>query len=264
MSAQGYTLHNSWVQARERLDLIGAFCDPGSIRYLESLGVSEGWRCLDVGAGGGSITEWLCRKVGASGHVLATDIDMRFLDVLEYPNLEVRRHDIATEALPEATFDLVYAPAVLTHLDGRDVALQRLASALKPGGRLLVEEADYVSWVPDPRWRNADLYGKGWAAAFHVFTAGGADFHYARRLYQDVCAAGLIDVDAEGRVPMLRAGTPQARFWQLTFAQLRDRMVNTGLITDEEMDEFLALHDHQDFVWMGGILMAVWGTAPRA
>jgi SAM-dependent methyltransferase len=92
-------------------------------------------------------------------------VDTRFLDALEYPNLEVLRHDITIETLPERAFDLVYARAVLTHLAGRDVALRRMAAALKPGGKLLVEEVDVVCCVPDPRFQGAALYGEGWAAA---------------------------------------------------------------------------------------------------
>jgi hypothetical protein len=61
---------------------------------------------------------------------------------------------------------------------------------------------------------------------------------------------------------MLRAGAPAARFWKITFAQLRDRIVEAGSLTNERMDEFLALHDAKDFAWMNNIVMAVWGTAP--
>jgi hypothetical protein len=122
---------------------------------------------------------------------------------------------------------------------------------------------DVVSCVPDPRFQGATLYGKGWAAALRVFSEGGADIHYGRRLYADVCAAGLVDVDAEGRVLVLRAGTPLARFWQLTFAQLRDRMTNSGLLTNDQIDQFLLLHEAKDFVWLNNIIMAVWGVAPE-
>jgi hypothetical protein len=66
-----YSLDNTWVQARERLAALEALVDPSTIRHLEALGVSEGWQCLEVGGGGGSITEWLCRRVGPAGRVVA-------------------------------------------------------------------------------------------------------------------------------------------------------------------------------------------------
>jgi 2-polyprenyl-3-methyl-5-hydroxy-6-metoxy-1,4-benzoquinol methylase len=94
-----------------------------------------------VGAGGGSIAEWLAGQVGPDGRVLATDIDTRFLEQLSHKkNVEVRRHDIVSDSLPERAFDLVHARLVLLHLPERDRVLGRMAAALKPGGWLLTEE----------------------------------------------------------------------------------------------------------------------------
>ncbi len=104
-----YTFDNAWQQARQRLTGLEAWLDPGTIRHLEMLQVGAGWRCLEVGAGGGSIASWLGARVGASGHVVATDIDPRFIDVLDAPNVEVRRHDIVTDDLETGAFDLVHA-----------------------------------------------------------------------------------------------------------------------------------------------------------
>ena len=76
----GYTLDNAWNQASARLAALEAVFDSGTIRYLDGIGVGDGWRCLEVGAGGGSIAAWLARRVGAGGCVLATDIDTRFAE----------------------------------------------------------------------------------------------------------------------------------------------------------------------------------------
>jgi len=57
-----------------------------------------------------------------SGRVLVTNIDPRFLEPLHLPNLEVRRHDIATDPLPEAVFDLVHSRLVLLHVPEREEA----------------------------------------------------------------------------------------------------------------------------------------------
>src|SRR5215207_1546091 len=74
---------------------------PGTVARLEKLGVREGWHCLEVGAGRSSIADWLCRRVGPQGHVLATDLDVRFVEAgVPHTNLEVRRHDIRFDPLP--------------------------------------------------------------------------------------------------------------------------------------------------------------------
>ena len=140
-----YLSDNAWVHARERLALGERVADPSTQRHLLGLGVTQGWRCLDVGAGGGSVAEWLCRHVGPTERVVATDIDTRFLEALDSPNLEIRKHNVISDALEEEAFDLVHTRAVLFHLAERDKALDRIAAAVRPGGWLLAEETDRIT-----------------------------------------------------------------------------------------------------------------------
>jgi hypothetical protein len=58
---------------------------------------------------------------------------------------------------------------------------------------------------------------------------------------------------------MIRAGTPNAHMWRLTITQRRDQLTRAGLLTDEEMDRYLALYDDAGFVAMDYMVMAVWG-----
>jgi SAM-dependent methyltransferase len=256
----GYAFDNAWKQARERLALLEAVLDPGTIRRLSAMGVGTAWHCLEVGGGGGSIAEWLCQRVGASGRVMAIDIDTRFLDALDHPNLTVRQHDIVTTPLPEATFDLVHIRAVLTHIVGRKQAIDHMVAALKPGGWLLAEEPDYGSWaLVEPSSTGAAIWAKGWTAVQRVLSAAGFDFQYGRRLYGDLCKAGLVDVETEGQVWTMRPGMPVTRFYRVTWTQLTERIVGTGLLTAYEMEQYLALHDDPAFVSLSNILMGAWG-----
>ena len=83
----------------DRLILYEQIWDPITICHLEINGVSEGWHCLEVGAGAGSIAKWLSARVGPAGKVVATDINTRFLNRLSLPNLEIRQHDIVKDDL---------------------------------------------------------------------------------------------------------------------------------------------------------------------
>jgi len=47
-----YSLDNDWILARQRLALLEAHTDVGTIRFLDALDVGDGWRCLEVGGGG--------------------------------------------------------------------------------------------------------------------------------------------------------------------------------------------------------------------
>lgn len=259
-----YAFDNGWRRARERLAALEAIYDPVTCRHLDDLGIAPGWRCLEVGAGGGSIAAWLCERAGPGGAVLATDLDPRFLAALDAPNLEVRRHDVAAEELPAGRFDLVHARHVLTHLPDPGCALGRMVAALKPGGRLLVEEADFASRVPDPASVDADLMARCERAWEQHVRSRGMDPACGRRLYGMVRARGLGDLGSEGRVWVVRGGTPEARVQALSYAQLRDGLLATGLVTAAELERFLALQDDPDAVWLGPTLVSVWGRKPPA
>src|ERR1700737_4409193 len=111
-----YVLDNAAREAADRFPALSATFDQGTIRHLQDLGVGPGWDCLEVGGGGGSIAAWLAQRVGPGGHVLVTDIDPRFLESLHLPNTEISRHNIATDPLAQAAFDLVHARLVLVHV----------------------------------------------------------------------------------------------------------------------------------------------------
>jgi SAM-dependent methyltransferase len=270
MTGPQYLPSNAWPEERRRLAALEEHYDPGSIRLLRALGVAPGWRCLEVGAGGGSIAAWLCEQVGASGRVVATDIDTRFVEQLAYPQLEVRRHDITADPLEADTFDLVHARAVLTHFSGRAEilggALRKLVAALKPGGVLLLAEPDNSSLVADPRAgeRFRDLLARYRDASVETVQAAGGDLYYGRRLYGDLCALGLEGVDAEGRSGMVRGGSPVAALRRLTLERLRERLIATGRLTADEVDELRGYFDSPEVLWLSETGVAAWGRRPPA
>src|SRR6267142_6959784 len=108
-----YVLDQGFVEERKRLSGMESLWDPGSQALLDELGLGSGSRCLEVGAGGGSMAEWMARR-GAK--VTAIDIDTRFIESLASDSIEVRRVDLRTDALPQDEFDLVHARLVLEHL----------------------------------------------------------------------------------------------------------------------------------------------------
>jgi SAM-dependent methyltransferase len=250
-------------QARKRFAALPRIYDSGTIRHLEALGVGEGWRCLEVGAGGGSIARWLAQRVGRSGHVLATDIDTRFLEVLAGPTLEVRRHDVTADPLPAAAFDLAHARLVLAHLPEREAALARLVEALKPGGWLLLEEFDSLSMPPDPALNPVERRLRLYEAMLRVMTERGVDLRLGRLLPGRLRAHGLTNVGAEGRVGLLRGETPWADLLKAGVEQLRAAIGASEGLTAEECDRELACLDDPDLMNPSPVMWAVWGRKRR-
>ena len=149
MNRTTYAFENARAVQRDRLRLLAALLDDGTFRLLERLGVRPGWRCLEVGAGSGSVAAWLCDRTAPGGSVLATDLDTTVLRELEHPNLEVRVHDLLADELPEQEFDLVHARLLLAWLADPERGLRSMLGALRPGGCMLVEEMDFHSIAPD-------------------------------------------------------------------------------------------------------------------
>jgi SAM-dependent methyltransferase len=254
-----YTFENSGSQAATRFSALAEIFDPGTIRHLSEIGVGSGWHCLEVGAGGGSIAAWLCDRVGGNGQVIATDIDTRFLEPLNRSNLEVRRHDITLDPLPEAEFDLVHFRLVLGHLPNRDEILGRLVTALRPGGWLLAEEFDSWSLRPDGSINDAETSLKAFAAMQSVLGRHGFDGYYGRRLVARLRAHHLAEILAEGRVFIYEGGTSGANLTHAGISQTRNEMIDAGAISPAEIERDLQQLSRPDFMMPSPIMWAVRG-----
>lgn len=260
-----YTLVNDWNRAQERLAALERIEDPATIEYLQRIGITTGWHCLEIGGGGGSITEWLCQRVGPTGHVMATDIDTRFLDALSFPQLEVCQHDIVTDTLVTRAFDLVHTRNVLMHLPDRTHVLAKLAEAVRPGGWVLVEEPDFVtasveSSVDDSLRR---LHDEVFQKIRSSMTAQGVDWFFGARTFGILRSLGFESLKAEGRVQIIQGGSPEAELFQLSWAQLKAFVVSEGLTTERQFNEFLGLYGNPSFAWRADLRMSVWGRRPQ-
>ncbi|MFI8945903.1 methyltransferase domain-containing protein [Streptomyces sp. NPDC053750] len=256
----GYLLDNRQNEAAERFDAFATLFDPTTFRHLEALGVGPGWRCWEVGAGGTSVVSWLAKKVGPTGRVVATDIDTTRVAPVARPPLEVRVHDVGAEEPPGEGFDLVHARLVLVHVPERDRALRSMAKALRPGGRLLVEDADPAlqpllcpdEHGPDQQLANRLRHG------FRQLLAGrGADLSYGRRLPRLLREAGLLRVEADAYFPV--ASVACAVLESATIRQVRDRLVEAGVATHEDIDRHLVNVASGDMDLATAPMISAWG-----
>jgi SAM-dependent methyltransferase len=257
-----YMLDNARGEAADRFAALSTLFDPTTVRHLERCGIRPGWRCLEVGAGGGSVAAWLADRVGASGAVLATDIEPRFLRALARPNMEVRRHDIGVEALPERAFDLVHARLVLMHVPDRNLALDRLIGALKPGGWIVAEEFDSVSLPPAPEQCPSETRLDTQISLLQLLEDHGVDRLYGRKLYGALRSHGLVDVDSEGRVVMLRHGSPGESMLRANYMQLRTEMVDEGYISEGQIESDLKRLQDPHFAMPCAIMWSATGRRP--
>ena len=258
MAAYGFD--PAWTGERDRMLLAESLLDPVSTRQLESIGVRGGMRCLEAGAGAGSMARWLATRAGPGGRVLATDIDTRFLDA--GAGYEIRHHDIVTDPPLPAEFDLAHARLVLQHVPDKDRAVSNLSGALVPGGWLLVEELDFTtSGAAGP------MGARGFARverAMHKFLAAtGFDPAFGRRLPSRLRAAGLVDVEGRGGLSVVRGGSPYAAWYRQSIEALRPRLLASGLAGEKEVARACGLLDDPDFELVTPVLISARGRRPE-
>ncbi|MET8474741.1 methyltransferase domain-containing protein [Streptomyces sp. NPDC006422] len=236
-----YLLDNRRPEAGERFDALSALFDPTTFRHIERLGIGSGWRCWEVGAGGPSVVSWLARKVGPTGRVLATDIDTSWQTAAPRTPVEVRRHDVGVDEPPAESFDLVHARLVLAHVPDRERALASMIRALRPGGRLLVEDADPALQpllCPDETGPAQELANRLRHGFRSLLAERGADLSYGRRLPGLLRAAGLRQVEADAYFPL--ASPACTALETATVTRIRDELVAANLASHEEIDRHLS------------------------
>jgi SAM-dependent methyltransferase len=241
---------------RERLALLQSYQDPPTFRYLTEAGVTTGWHCLDVGAGGGSITRWLADRVGPTGSVLATDIEMDLLSLLDLPNVTVQRHDVRTDPLPQGAFDLVHARLLLIHLPERDDVLARLIEAARPGGRIVLGDVDFSSVRLA---RHDRIWDKVVLALEAAVRQAGWDPAMGPKLLEMLEQHGIADVEAEGTCAYRRGGSVSPAIFSLTLRRLRSLILDQGTTTDELDHVHNLLRDPATGLH-GPTLWTAWGT----
>jgi SAM-dependent methyltransferase len=257
---QDYVFDPVWEKETERLRTNEAIWDPGTLERLERLGVGPGWRCLEIGAGSGSVARWLADRVTPGGHVLVTDLETERLHPLaELPQVDVVRHDLREEELPEESFDLVHARMVLQHLPDRAAAVHRLVRALRPGGLLFLEDTDsstlFRTFLSEEFLQ--DVRGAGYGLmreSGHDPRGGHVDLRLA-------LAAGL-ETTAEGRAVMVRGGSEQARHYMLWLEFMRPRVTAAGLLDDARIDQALAEMADPAHHWLSQVLISTIGRKP--
>jgi ubiquinone/menaquinone biosynthesis C-methylase UbiE len=252
----------------ERYALLDALYNPRTFRFLETTGIAPGWHCLEIGGGSGAVAGWMADRVGPSGHVLVTDVDLRVIERSARgrpANLEVRRHDIGADPLPGSAFDLIHARLVLCHVPQREAALATLVAALKPGGWLVLEEFDgrlVDRAIPIGDAEEAARYRRMSGALTRLLDEHGYDIAYPRGLFGRLKAAGLAEVGMEGHLAVREGGSLGARFEALNFTQVRAEAVAKGLITDPEVDAVLSRTAAADFAVFSQVMLTAWGRRP--
>jgi SAM-dependent methyltransferase len=170
---------------------------------------------------------------------------------------------VATDAPPGPGFDLVHARLVLVHVPQRDEALRRMVAALRPGGRLLIEDFD-VNLQPlacvDAR-RGVEHRANRVRAGFRELLAQrGVDLAYGRTLPRLLRAAGLTDVAADAFTPV---ALPAATTLEIAnVRQVEAALISHARVSADELDAHLRAVAAGQLDIATPPLVSAWGRRP--
>jgi SAM-dependent methyltransferase len=253
-----YILPHALAGEQQRLALMSRLLDPLHRRLLESVGLKQGWQCLEVGSGNGSISQWMSKKVGTSGHVVATDIDLQYMQGLAKSNLEVRALNILNETPESNHYDLVTARAVLHHVEQPEIGIRNMAQALRPGGTLLSIEPDFLAAIATtpPHLR---AFWQGW---LKWSQSVGVNYFIGRKMPDLLAAAGLQQVAGEGTTEIYPGRSLWAQYWLDTIRELKDRLLESGYLSSHTLASFERSYSDPNACTSAITFVATWGKKP--
>jgi ubiquinone/menaquinone biosynthesis C-methylase UbiE len=197
----------------DRLRVLARSLERDTLALLDRVGVPAGATCLDIGCGAGDVTFELGRRVGPTGRVVGADMDRVKLDLaaadaaaqglahVEFQTLDVYGLDTRD------AYDVVYSRNLLQHLSRPVEVLAAMWRAVRPGGVLIAEDADFEGQFCDPPHAGYEF----WVSAYQeVLRRHGGDPLSGRRLHRRFTEAGIppptvtvaqrVYIEAEGKI----------------------------------------------------------------
>ncbi|MEV6103257.1 methyltransferase domain-containing protein [Streptomyces sp. NPDC051940] len=236
-----YLFDSATELGREQLALLEQMLDEQTVHCLAEACVRPGDRCLDLGAGGGSVTRWLADRTQPGGSVTAVDLTTEHLVVR--PGVTVYRHDIHDGLPDDGPYDLIHARLLLLHLPRRAEILRTLADGLAPGGRLVLGEfgARPNLVLAAPADGDAELFRRVQYLGHEVVSRGrGVSWEWAHEVAAHMADAGLCGIRARESSWTTTGGTPGCLLHR-NYARQAAAMLYAEGLTQEEFDRYCEL-----------------------
>jgi SAM-dependent methyltransferase len=237
---------------------------------LERIPIQPGWRALDVACGPVGIIPLLAERVGPTGEVIGLDSDERMVENARalvadqrLTNTRIVVSEARRTGLPSSGFDLVHERLLLINVPDPEAILAELIRLTRPGGFVVVQEVDTVSWLCDPPHPAWDRLLGAWKV---IGSDLGKDLFIGRRLPRLLEGAGLVDVGTHCHALVYRGNHPYKMHLLWFMAIGRDRILEKGLFSPAELTELVAgLQRHleqPDTLVLAHLLFQAWGRRP--
>ncbi len=198
LPSDSHYLHGTTPEEQDRLSRLNSLINEPSLREMK---LRPGEKVLDVGSGLGQLTRAIAREVGPglvvgverSSEQLAESRRLAEADG-EARAVEFRQGDAGRLPLHDAewgTFDVAHTRWVLEHVLDPLAVVREMLQAVKPGGRIILEDDshDIMRLWPDPAG-----FDRLWRCYIRTYDRVGNDPFIGHRLVSLLHEAGAIPV----------------------------------------------------------------------
>jgi ubiquinone/menaquinone biosynthesis C-methylase UbiE len=229
-------------QGYERLQLLARERWPDTSALFDRVGLGSGAQCIDLGCGGGEVSLQIARLVDPDGRVTGVDMDEvkvslarqaaaeRGVKNAKFRVLNVNDWDEA------GAYDVVYCRALLHHLSHPIELLRRMWAAVRPGGAIIVEDADFDGWFCHPPNEGFDFFVHAYS---QVIARCGGDHATGRKLYAYFRKAGIPDPKMT-LVQRLHTADEGKMLALSTLDATADAILAEGVATEDEVTAAMA------------------------
>jgi 2-polyprenyl-3-methyl-5-hydroxy-6-metoxy-1,4-benzoquinol methylase len=220
-------------------------------RYLADAGVTHGMRVMEIGCGGGEVTQVLAELVGSSGTVVAIDrnkdalamarerMKEQGIEHVQLMSVDVAGDLSSLESLQHESFDVLGGRRVLMYLRDPAEVLRRLARWLKSGGVVVFEETD--STMVPARTTPMAAHDQAMEWLRRMLVAEGANTAMGFGLPATLVQAGLRFERIRAEAVIQGQGTQYPLSALLKLVQ--SRIISSGIASQAEVDSLAARVD---------------------
>lgn len=132
-----------------KLHHFNAFAEPELRGLIAGAGLRPGMRILDAGCGTGEALPWLLHEVRPTGSVIGLDLATAHVEAARRcadERVQILQGDLAAAPVAAESIDFIWCVNTINHLREPVEGVNRLASLLRPGGRIALGQS---SLLPD-------------------------------------------------------------------------------------------------------------------
>jgi ubiquinone/menaquinone biosynthesis C-methylase UbiE len=234
---------------------------------LQQLDIRPGSSALDIGCGPIGILNLLSEKVGPAGSVIGVEREARFVAMAQseitqrgLSNVKVVQADALNTGLEKEAFDLVHERLVMINVPTREALLQEMVSLLRPGGTLVLEDVDDISYTCSPLHPSWTILIDAFHAAFH---ANGGNAYIGRTLPTYLRDAGIKNIRTKVHVGTVNPGEYRRTHLLSLLDSLRDKVITSGVLSEKQLGEHrtaLVAHlNDPNTLLIDKLLVQAWG-----